>query len=39
MLARIAIALLAIPLAIVLIVCLVLGFVLSVLRDDPWDRP
>lgn len=40
MLARIGITLLAIPLAILLIVCVVAGLVVSMLRnDDPWSSP
>lgn len=41
MLTRIAITLLAIPLAILLIVCLVVGVVVSMCRDDngPWCAP
>jgi uncharacterized membrane protein AbrB (regulator of aidB expression) len=40
MLRAIAITLLAIPLAVLLIVCLVAGFVVSMWRDDsPWYSP
>jgi len=40
MFARVGITLLAIPLAVVLIVCVVAGLVVSMFRDeDPWYTP